>query len=255
MTKWFAASDIHGFYSIYMQELLRQGFDVDNPDHKLIICGDLLDRGDETVALFDFVKRMLDRDRLIYVRGNHEDLLFDCVKEIKAGRTPSSHHFHNGTIKTICQFCEQNEWIIYDPTWQKRICNVMQPVVNFIASHTVDYTEIGDYIFVHGWIPTRSNAVDFREANEDDWKRARWENGMAMWNNPRNRIDGKTIVCGHYHCSWGWSHLRQERKEFPQKNRIDWAKSFEPFIDNGICAIDACTAATGLCNVMVFDEE
>ena len=83
---------------------------------------------------------------------------------------------------------------------------------------------------------------------------ARWLNGMDMWRNPANRVDGKTIVCGHWHCSWGWSHIRQERKEWPQKNRKDWLLSFEPFIDNGIAAIDACTAYTGNVNCIVVEE-
>lgn len=76
---------------------------------------------------------------------------------------------------------------------------------------------------------------------------------MEMWRYPKCRVDGKTIVCGHWHCSWGWSHIKQDRKEFPQKNQVDWKKSFEPFIDDGIIAIDACTAYSGLCNVIVIE--
>ena len=39
------------------------------------------------------------------------------------------------------------------------------------------------------------------------------------------------------------------------KNKKDWKKSFEPFVDDGIIAIDACTAYTGLCNVIVIEED
>lgn len=255
MSKYFVASDIHSFFNIFYTELLDKGFEIDNPEHKLVVCGDLFDRGDQTVELFEFIKGLRGQDRLIYVRGNHESLLFDCMREIMCGRIPSSHHIHNGTIKTICQFCGENEWIIYDPTWRKKICDVMQPVLDFIDENCVDYAEIGDYVFVHGWIPCYQGLDDFRNATAEDWERARWENGMEMWMNRHCREMGKIIVCGHWNCSWGWSHVRLERKEFPNKSRADWKKSFEPFVDDGIIAIDACTAYSGLCNVIVLEDD
>lgn len=253
MAKFFVTSDVHSFFSIFQQALLDKGFEIDNPEHKLIVCGDLFDRGDQTVELFEFVKSL--GDRFTYVTGNHESLLFDCMADIYAGRIPGRHHFSNGTIKTICQFCGQSEWIMYDPTWRTKICEVMQPVLDFISDNCVDYAEVGDYVFVHGWLPCYQGLDDFRDATSEDWERARWNNGMDMWKNSKCRVEGKTVVCGHWHCSWGWSHIRQDRKEWPNKCRDDWRKSFEPFIDNGIMAIDACTAYSGLCNVVVIEED
>ena len=195
----------------------------------------------------------IKNNQLIYIRGNHEDLLKQCVEEIYSYRMPGRHHFSNGTVKTICQFCGENEWIIYDPSWREKIYEIMQPILDFIDENCVDYAEIGDYIFVHGWIPSFSHLDDFRDADASDWEEARWLNGMEMWRNPKNRVDGKTIVCGHWHCSYGWSHIRQERKEFPPKNHKNWEKSFEPFINDGIIAIDACTAYSGIVNCIVLE--
>jgi hypothetical protein len=251
--KYFVVSDVHSFFYKMMAALEEHGFDKDNPEHILCVCGDLFDRGDESQQLFEFVKGLAAQGRLIYVKGNHEDLLQECVKEIYAGRVPSRHHFSNGTVKTICMLCGQSEWIVYDPTWRDKICETMQPVLDFINENCVDYAEIGDYILVHGWIPSFLHLDDFREGYPSDWNTARWLNGMDMWRNPANRVVGKTIVCGHWHCSWGWSHIRQERKEWPQVNRKDWQKSFEPFVDDGIVAIDACTAHTGIVNVLVIE--
>lgn len=253
--KYFVTSDVHSFLDELMVALNEKGFEIDNSDHILCVCGDLFDRGNQTVELFEFVRGLQEQDRLVYVSGNHESLLFDCMKEIHRGMVPSSHHFHNGTIKTVCQFCGENEWIVYDPTWRNKICKVMQPVLDFIADNCVDYAEIGDYVLVHGYLPCYQGLDDFRDATSEDWERARWENGMEMWKNPRCRVEGKTVICGHFHCSYGWSHIRRERKEFPQKNRRGWEKSFEPFVDDGIMAIDACTAYSGLCNVIVIEED
>ena len=252
---YFVSSDIHSAYTIWMNALKEAGFNENKYSHKIIVCGDLFDRMDETVQTYEFAKKMSEQDRFIYVKGNHETLLKDCVEEFYSGRMPRLHHFHNGTIKTICQFCGQNEWIVYDPSWRDKICETMRPILDWIDEKSVDYFEIGDYIFVHGWIPCCNELDDFRNATEADWEKARWENGMAMWRYPFFRVAGKTIVCGHWHCSYGWSHIRQERKEWPQPNRKDWLKSFEPFIDDGIMAIDACTAYSRICNVIVIEED
>lgn len=254
MKKYFIVSDVHSFYNELMVALNEKGFDKDNPEHILCVCGDLFDRGDGTVKLFEFVKELKAQDRLIYIKGNHETLLEKCVADIRAGRTPGWHHSSNGTTKTICAFCGQSEWIIFDPTWRDKICETMQPVLDFIDENCVNYAEIGDYILVHGWIPSFQHLDNFRDGDDDDWNQAMWLNGMDMWRNPANRVEGKIIICGHWHCSWGWSHIRQERKEWPQSNRKDWLKSFEPFVDDGIIAIDACTAHTSKVNCIVIEE-
>lgn len=252
MAKFFVTSDVHSFFDELMVTLHEKGFEKDNKDHILCVCGDLFDRGPKARELFEFVKELQTQNRLIYVTGNHESLLFDCMSEIYNGRVPGSHHRHNGTIDTICQFCGQSEWIIYDPTWRDKICEVMQPVLDFISDNCVDYAEIGDFVLVHGWVPL---LMDFRDGTSEDWERARWANGMEKWKNPVCRVPGKTVVCGHWHCSYGWSHIRQERKEWPNKCRKDWRDSFAPFIDDGIMAIDACTAYSGLCNIIVIEED
>jgi serine/threonine protein phosphatase 1 len=253
--KYFVTSDVHSFLDELMAALTEKGFDKDNKDHILCICGDLFDRGSQTKELFEFVKELKAQNRLIYVRGNHEDLLFDCMNAIKCGRIPGEHHFHNRTVETICRLCGQNEWIVYDPTWRDKICEVMQPVLDFIDNNCVDYAEIGDYILVHGWVPCYEGLDDFKNASKEDWEEARWDNGMQMWRNPNCRIEGKTIVCGHWHCSYGWSRIDQKYKEFPQQSHKHFQFSFQPWIKEGIMAIDACTAYSGKCNVVVIEEK
>lgn len=248
--QYFVTSDVHSYFNELITALNDAGFDINNPEHILCICGDLFDRGPDPVKLFEFVKDLNTQKRLIYIRGNHEDLLKQCVDEICTGRVPGRHHFSNGTVETICRFCGENEWVIYDPSKRDSICETMKPILDFIDRTCIDYAEIDNYILVHGWIPSYIHLKDFRDASKDDWCQARWLNGMDMWLNPANRLKGKTIICGHWHCSWGWSHIRWERKEFPQKNRKDWIRSFEPFIDEGIIAIDACCHYSNKLNVV-----
>lgn len=252
--KYFIVSDVHSFFDELMIALNEKGFDKDNPDHILIVCGDLFDRGPKAVELLSFVQSL--GERFFYVRGNHEDLIFDCYKELQMYRFPSSHHQSNGTIDTLCQLTGLNYYGLVTNTPERKEIfeNKLEPILDWINYKAIDSLEFGDYICVHGWIPCFSYLQDFRNADESEWKQARWLNGMNMWMRPENRISGKTIICGHWHCSWGWSHIKHKRKEFPQKNRKDWLDSFEPFIDDGIMAIDACTAYTGKVNCIVIEE-
>ena len=252
MSKYFITSDVHGFFNELMVALNSKGFDVNNSDHKLIILGDLFDRGPDNRKVYEFVKSL--GDRFIYVRGNHEDLLGDCVREIVSVREVSEHHWHNKTVDTIAEFTQMNTKVfrgfvrwenVNQTTWE-----VMKPILNWIDEKSVDYYELDDNVFVHGWIPST-----FRENwTKENWQRARWYNGMEMWKNGYC-LEDKIIWCGHWCCSYGWSRIRQKYKEFPPKNRKEWEKSFQPFVDDGSIALDSCVSYSGFFYCVVYDEE
>lgn len=266
--KYFVVSDVHSYYEQLMKALTDRGFEMDNPTHKLIICGDLFDRGPDSVKCFEFVKQLADEGRLEYVMGNHEDLLFECLSQLYKGIDIDRHHDSNGTLDTVAQFCGCTKYDLYCRVVRPDdIMAKMKPITDFLADTCIDFVEIGGFIFVHGWIPVKvkdnrpfynihgKDAIynpDWENADGKEWYDARWYNGMDMWKS-KVRPTGKTVVCGHWHCSYGWSHIRQQRGEFPPTNRKDWQKSFEPFIDDGIMAIDACTAYTGIVNCLVFE--
>lgn len=257
MKKYFVMSDIHSFYDEMITALDLKGFDEDNPDHILVVCGDLFDRGPDAVKVFNYATKLAAESRLIYVYGNHEELLQDCVRQIRNKRGISRHHFTNGTFDTVVQITGMNKYDLYGGLFDSNeFKEKIMPLLEFIADYSVDVAEIGDYVCVHGWIPCDpfSGGVPENWDTEDaDWDAARWYNGMSAWHRGA-KLPGKTIICGHWHTSWGHSHLHQDRKEFPQKNREDWQKSFEIFKDEGIVAIDACTAYSGFCNCYVIER-
>lgn len=274
MKKFFIVSDVHSFYFLMEKSLVEKGFEFDNSEHVVVICGDAFDRGEDTVQMFHFLQEMHKQNRLIYIRGNHEDLLISCVREIVNGYSPSMHHFENGTIKTICDLCgfpSVHALCVINDTKKWQVYEKVKPLIDFINEVSVDYLETNNHIFVHGWVPCTTSDENIYHARkkfsgidsvwnkpdnplyEGAWKAARWINGMDAWEQGC-RIDNKTIVMGHWHCSWGWSHIRRERKEFPQKNWIKWKESFEPFADEGILAIDACTAYSNFVNCIVLEE-
>ena len=255
--KLFVLSDIHSFYDAMMAALDKNGFDINNKSHQVVVCGDLFDRGPDAVKCFEFAKRMADENRFTYIYGNHEELLQQCVREVAYMKGVGNHHVTNGTLDTIVQFTGLNKFDLMAgfPFDKDKLREGIYPVMEFIYDNAVDYAEFGDYIFVHGWVPCNDKVTavaDNWNTYDADWKRARWLNGMDAWHRGA-RVPGKTVVCGHWHCSWGHSHLNQDRKEFPAKNRVNWEKSFEPFVGDGIIALDACTAYTKFCNCVVLE--
>lgn len=270
MKKYFIMSDIHSFYSEFIGALNAKGFDINNADHIIVVCGDLFDRGEESVALYNFVHN-LPNERFIYIRGNHEDLLQDCYMQLVNGELVSSYHISNGTLGTILDLCgidrRFEKWIAYNPGHILRgdVMDYMPEILDYINSKCVNYLEINNYILVHGWIPCYYDDIniynsrrkmtyksDWRNASQGEWNESRWTNGMLAWKHGV-REPGKTIICGHWNCSYGWSWIKQERQEFPNKSKNDWEKSFEPFIDDGIIAIDSCAAYSGFLNCIVLE--
>lgn len=93
--KYFVTSDVHGFYDEFMKALNDKGFDVTNLEHKLIICGDVFDKGHQPKELIDFI--LTNKDKIIYIRGNHEDLMQDMIN-----RNHNTYgDVYNGTAGTI----------------------------------------------------------------------------------------------------------------------------------------------------------
>ena len=232
MKKLFVVADVHSFYEEMIEALSEQGFDRDNPDHIFVSLGDLFDRGPAPLECLDFVNS-LPAERKILIRGNHEDLLEECLVR----EAFFAHDIHNGTMDTVRMLAGQNGYELYQKAIHAFFVAVREnlQLVEYL-SLLRDYAEIGDYVFVHGWIPSRKKSPG-RDWRLGDWKKARWYNGMEKWKQGA-RLPDKTILCGHWHTSWGHSVLEKRGTEFGEK------ADFSPFIHPGIIALDACTVCS-----------
>ena len=81
--------------------LAKAGYFVDTEPHKLILLGELFDRGREAKKMETFVMDLLDKDEIILIRGNHEDLFEELV--IDDHGMPYKHHMSNGTFDIAMQ--------------------------------------------------------------------------------------------------------------------------------------------------------
>lgn len=260
--KYYVVSDVHGYYTELIKALTEKGFFDDKEPHKLIVCGDMMDRGREAQAMEKFMLELLERDELIFIRGNHEDLMIQMLEDIEEsydnGYTyVKRHHVSNGTLDTAAQLTGHSptEIMRNTPEFLSEVRSTA--FVSVLIPTSVNYFETMSYIFVHGWIPaiegewrkeTYSFDPGWRSASKEDWKKARWHNGMKLAEECGVKEPGKTIVCGHWHTSYGHSKYSKKCAEF-MSDAI-----FEPYYSDGIIAIDACTAHSGIVNCILIEE-
>ena len=261
--KFFITSDIHSFYTPLKKALDEKGFDPDNKDHWLIVCGDAFDRGDESEKVLHF---LMSLERKILVKGNHDILLQDLCER----KYPHYHDYSNGTAKTVFDLGAGIEGVPF-----AECCNITWNRTAAYRDLLVNYFETKNYIFVHSWIPTHieyegttkpwyqqdkrhTYMEDWRDGNDIEWEDAMWGNPFYKWQDGLNQT-GKTIVFGHWHCSTGHSLFSTLNKS---GNDVECGISefeddaiWEPFIHDNIIGIDRCTAHTGEVNVLVIEDE
>ena len=271
--KYYVVSDVHGYFSILKKVLEEKGFFNDTEPHKLIICGDAFDRGTEAVEMERFMHDLYKKDELIYIKGNHESLYQELVDnfedEVWKCMTRMSHHYSNGTYDTAIQLARFNNmtsdkrYLSEALTYATDIRKKLQTGILYkkLMPAMVDYFETEHYIFVHGWIPCVYDDMpvwyqkgrrikydeNWRTTDAKYWEIARWMNGIDMAMKYK-MIEDKTIICGHWHASYGHMRYHHTCSEFGED------AIFEPFEDKGIIAIDACTAHTGKINCLVIED-
>ncbi len=259
--KYFVTSDIHSFCDELLVALDEARFDVDNPEHVLVIAGDLFDRGPKTVELFNYLMS-IPEGRLVLIEGNHELLFRSLVNKA----IPHDYDFSNGTVQSFCHIAgvpydDVLSWYCSayygfdDETesgnvWDRVRRKVKRSAIGRFAlreSNFKKFFEIGDYIIVHAFIPAVPDGLDWRTDKNADWEKAEWDCPYALYDSgkfKREMAIGKTLICGHWHASDFHSHYEG----------APYMGDFTPYCGRHLIALDACTAHTKMCNVIVIDD-
>lgn len=256
--RYYVTADVHGFFSELKTALDEQGFSEDQEPHKLIVCGDLYDRGAEALQLQAFILDLLAKDQVILIRGNHEDLTLSLLNNWHRRSYLQTHHHTNGTIDTLCQLTNSGIRDLYTNAETVGRAFLQDPYIQKLIPTMVNYYETEHYIFTHGWIPCTPISIapdekeyisiaDWRNADKEIWDKARWINGMEAAHHGILE-PGKTIVCGHWHCSFGHSRYEKDGGEF------DNSPNFDPYYGEGIIALDACTVVSKKVNCIVIED-
>lgn len=299
MKKYFVSSDIHSFYDEWMSSLNESGFDINNPEHILIVCGDIFDRGTKPLEVYEFLKN-LPKERRILIKGNHEYLL----NELVARGFELSHDIHNGTYDTLCyiaklpdritfshrEYLKRSQYIYGTDSYKEYLEELrkkeearehklytnrkLKQILKWINSDEwVNYYELGKYIFVHAFIPLREKMIEMDNAlwptgekyyfknwrtgtSDYEWEEATWgcpwsdyEKGFFK----KEELNGKVLVCGHWHTSDFWNSLdysTDRSKQLAQDNNPIYKSDAFP----GLIGLDTCTALSHKVNVLVIEE-
>ena len=253
--KYFVISDIHSNYNYMITALKEKEFDESNPNHKIILIGDAFDRGNDPVKVYIFIKNMIEKDKLIWIIGNHEFLLLKRIEE----RTFKNH---NDTYETLLNLALYNsgKQIINDEEIFDEVDKMN--LKSFILGNIKPYYEIKNYIFAHGFIPTKKNKIidNWREVELKSWYCATTKNGVKKVMVEGLVIPNKILVCGHTRASYGNVRKHIEISQWNDEiyNKLQKFKNnielFKPYYGPNVIGIDGCCGETKMVNCIVIEE-
>ena len=287
--KYFITSDIHGFFNEWQLALNKKHFDINNPNHIIVVCGDIFDRGTQPLEVYKFLKN-LPKERIL-IRGNHEYLLKDLVRR----GFVESHDIHNGTIDTlyylqglpseiehIHEFYRELDR--YDAEYGSPLYNQIQlkyenqkrSIWNGLVKEILDwiygdewtnYWETPNYIFVHSWIPvtehgyiTKSLSYDYFFKDGPDTFREDWRNATqtewndAMWGCPWQKAYLKLNQTGKTIVCGHW-HTSDFFNHLTKQHKSIYDCPIFKSKRYKLIGLDACTAGSKKVNCLVLEED
>lgn len=251
--KIFAISDIHGFYTEMIESLKESGYDEDNPEHLLIVCGDKFDRGKESVKVFQYLKRLMDKNKAIILRGNH--LAF--IENFLEGSNDPFNYINNGLNETIADFWHRTapfeSWCALEGNCELSIENYSKwaeiarkdinkeypELLPWIKSLPY-YYETDNYIFTHGMID--GQCFDWHNPNIS-WYECTWAKPRDFNNSIVNT--DKKVVVGHINCG-----LLRSLYGYDENDNSIFERP-----DGKVIGLDTCTVLTHKVNVLVLEDE
>lgn len=163
--RYLVVSDIHGIIEKFENVLKHAAYDP--AEDQLILLGDYIDRGPHSREVVEKVRKLVEKDGAIAIKGNHDDLF------IRSHYDQSTRQIWelNGASRTRES---------YNSNFDK-----MQRHREWLENHLQLYYETEEFIFVHaGLLP--KVPLEKQEEQTMLWTRHREEIGL-----------GKTVVHGH----------------------------------------------------------
>lgn len=279
----YVVSDCHGYYDELINSLNKNGYDENDKNSLLIDCGDFFDRGEKSLEIYKYYKRLSDEGKAIILKGNHTTMFInflegkDCVldflyngfnKTIDSflGDTLSWHTFnmyvhelqeealkiYGERVKTILgdisNIPPEKIFSIYQEYAREKIMNDFPELLSWLKERPY-YYETKNYIYTHSSIQGDcedwKNPTYSRYSDWTPWEYLLWDDGNFYGKEIKNT--NKVTVCGHFHTDG----IREKfNLEITGTNEIlrseDGKKIF----------IDTCTPITHRVNVLkITDEE
>lgn len=193
MNKYFIVSDIHSRFDLLFKALSKSEFDLKNPEHILIIAGDILDRGTSGDKVIKFIESLIKKDRILAVMGNHDKFLIDILNNhIDITKILWNIH-HNGFKKTL-----ELGWLYKDKDFEITNDNISKIRKTFLEQYPIFcewiiqlplYIEFSNHVIVHGFLDFSLN--DWHETDE---RTCIWTRG---YNLEIPKSFNKKLIFGH----------------------------------------------------------
>ena len=249
MGKVWASSDWHG-----CGKIADKVFEYLQSDDTLYFIGDACDRGPDGLRI---MQRLLDDKRVIYLCGNHEEMMTLAIPALEESRTDMfvSQWFQNGGYETWSQMELIKEVDRYNLIYQIKKLPFEQKYINKNGD-TIILEHAG---YTPGDIPHRSH--------DPLWDRAHFHDN---WNKNNSKTKNTYLIHGHtpiqylkfdYGCKGSTPLTKEELKIKNQWWLKDAQKDYKPTIfrycDNHKFDIDMCTIVSkriALLNLDTFEE-
>ena len=267
--KYFVISDVHSNYNYMMTALSSKGFNENDSTHKIVLIGDAFDRGDDPVKMYMYLKDMIEKNKLIWIVGNHEFLLLKRLQERKFNN-------YNETYETLLKLAlnSSGKSNLSDAEIFGEIDKMN--LESFMLDNLVPYLETKSYVLAHGFIPTKKNEIveNWRELPLKSWYIHSTKNGVKKVMVDGITIPNKTLICGHTRASYGnvrkdvepckWNDKCFDKLQKYKKYKILDDKSntqnsdnidmFKPYYGKNVIGIDGCCGETKMVNCIVIEE-
>ncbi|WP_245409853.1 metallophosphoesterase family protein [Pararhizobium haloflavum] len=150
----YAIGDVHGYADLLRAMHERIAADLAArpvADWRIVHVGDYVDRGPDAKGVIDFLlRRLAEDDRIIALRGNHDQGMIDFLQEPQ----PISVFAHNGGETTARSYGVELE-LAPGPAFERtaRLFRAAVPAIHarFLAERPFS-ASFGDYFFCHAGI-------------------------------------------------------------------------------------------------------
>ncbi len=213
--------DIHGCYDAFQKIIAKTEFNSETD--RLIILGDLMDRGSQSWEVLQEVIRLKKdmKDQCVIIRGNHEDMY---IKAVLYGKDFVWRM--NGREATVASFIKNGDDYHNYGAW--------------VRDNTVFYYSNGYFTCVHGGLP---NGLNPENASPDELM---WDRSCVY----DNSYAGMLLIVGHTPCNFP-CYFDGSGKEsgiccLEYENELELP-------DSGLICLDTGAFATGNLTAMVIE--
>ena len=191
MSRIYCIPDIHGRFDLLsplMEKLIREE-NLDLSVDKLIFLGDLIDRGEDSKGVLDFIRELTELypNNVVALAGNHEWLCIDA--HIKPNMDTEYLWHVNGGGNTLNSFAIDG----YVPK------KLPEDYIRWMAFLPLKHEEPG-FFFSHAPVPKESyRNIMYRGTTDFQPEELIWTYNPDEWGVARDHKNGVIGVSGHIH--------------------------------------------------------